>query len=281
MSNPLRILHGPFGRLALVRLTKPMTVHAHRVCHIIFKIGGEEIAFGVRKREHLLTDKNVLLVNAWEPHWYHHYGEAHATVLLALYIDPDWFRRIDQKFAFSVHPRFFCKASIALTPVLESIKNDLLDLLTDKNIPSGRYLEDLLLRALVDIGSTVNRRNEMHPAELAGGAACDARIRHALDLMKSDEGLTTPLSEIAYTVGLSRPHFHSLFFKSTRMTPAVFSSMLKMDAALRKLAQSRVSLSDIGRDIGFGSQSNFTRFFLHQQGVTPSQYRKVVEIVSK
>src|SRR5258708_11713472 len=61
MSEPLRIVHGPFGRVALLLLDKSMVLHAHRVSHVIFKEGGPDIQFGVRNREYVLSDKNVLL----------------------------------------------------------------------------------------------------------------------------------------------------------------------------------------------------------------------------
>ena len=35
MSEPLRIVHGPFGRVALLLLDKSMVLHAHRVSHVI------------------------------------------------------------------------------------------------------------------------------------------------------------------------------------------------------------------------------------------------------
>ena len=40
MSEPLRIIHGPFGRVAWLLLDKSMVLHAHRVAHVIFKEGG-------------------------------------------------------------------------------------------------------------------------------------------------------------------------------------------------------------------------------------------------
>jgi AraC family transcriptional regulator len=53
MSDALGILHGEFGRVALILVDKAMAVHAHRVCHVIFKVGGAPVDFGIREREHL------------------------------------------------------------------------------------------------------------------------------------------------------------------------------------------------------------------------------------
>jgi AraC family transcriptional regulator len=70
MSERLRILHGPFGRVALLLLDETMVVHAHCIRHVIFRVGGPDILFGVCERQHPLSDKNVALVNAWEPNFY-------------------------------------------------------------------------------------------------------------------------------------------------------------------------------------------------------------------
>ncbi len=64
MSEPLRIIHGPFGRVALLLLDKSMVLHAHRVSHVIFKEGGPDIQFGIRNREHVLSDKTC----CWSMH---------------------------------------------------------------------------------------------------------------------------------------------------------------------------------------------------------------------
>jgi len=114
MSEPLRILHGPFGRVALLLLDRTMVVHAHRVCHVIFKVGGPDILFGVRERQHHLSDKNVVLVNAWEPHFYEHKQGSPSTVLLALYLEPQWLKDVDKRFAYSIHPHFFSEPSSLL-----------------------------------------------------------------------------------------------------------------------------------------------------------------------
>jgi len=38
-------------------------------------------------------------VNAWEPHFYEHHPQSQPTVLLALYLEPDWLRMSDRRFA--------------------------------------------------------------------------------------------------------------------------------------------------------------------------------------
>jgi AraC family transcriptional regulator len=113
------------------------------------------------------------------------------------------------------------------------------------------------------------RRNELSAAGSVGRIAYDTRIRSAIDF-----------DDLAQSVGLSRPHFFHLFRKQTGMTPATFSSMLRMDLSIESVSQYETTLQDIALNLGFDSPGNFTRFFARQQGVTPSQHRRNVQFVT-
>ena len=82
------------------------------------------------------------------------------------------------------------------------------------------------------------------------------------------------------STGLSRAHFFRLFRSSTGLAPATFLSMRRMEACLIKLARRDVPLQDIAIELGFDTAGNFSRFFANVQGVAPSKYRKIVEVVS-
>ncbi|MEA3105040.1 AraC family transcriptional regulator [Caballeronia mineralivorans] len=280
MSEPLRIIHGTFGRVALLLLDKSMVLHAHRVSHVIFKEGGPDIQFGIRKCEHVLSDKNVLLVNAWEPHFYEHRPQSQPTVLLALYLEPDWLRDVDRRFAYSIHPRFFLRSSVPVQGKLSRLHTDLLDILTDREGQSLQAVHGLIADMTGELVGISPRSNELSAAGFVGGIAYDIRIRRAIDAMKQVRGIPPDFDDLAQTVGLSRPHFFHLFHKQTGMTPATFSSMLRMDLSIEGVSQHEMALRDIALDLGFDSPGNFTRFFVRQQGVTPSQYRQNVQFVT-
>lgn len=280
MSEPLRIIHGPFGRVALLMLDKSMVLHAHRVSHVIFKEGGPDIQFGIRNREHVLSDRNVLLVNAWEPHFYEHRPQSQPTVLLALYLEPDWLRDVDRRFAYSIHPRFFSRPSVALQGKLGRLHTDLLDILTDREGQSLQALRGLIADMTGELVGVLPQRNELSAAGSVGGIAYDIRVRRAIEAMKEVRGIAPDFDDVAQTVGLSRPHFFHLFRKQTGMTPATFGSMLRMDLSIQSVSQQEMALKDVALNLGFDSPGNFTRFFARQQGVTPSQYRHNVQFVS-
>lgn len=280
MSDALRILHGEFGRVALVLVDKPMAVHAHRMCHIIFKVGGGAIEFGIREWQHRLDARTVLLVNAWEPHFYEQKPLSPPATLLALYLEPDWLRKIDRRFSLSAHPRFFGSPGCEAEGRIARIRDELLDTLAARESPSAIIVEATIVALIAEITTKVRPSADLSACELMGGVAFDARIRHCIELMQCTSGISIDFDEIARSANLSRPHFFHLFRKQTGVTPATFATMLRMEASIAHVSTSDVPLMDIGLQMGFDSPGNFTRFFVAQQGVTPSQYRRKVELVS-
>ena len=279
MSDPLRIIHGTFGRVVLVRLDHSMAIHAHRECHIVFKIGGADIDFGIGRKEYPVTAHSALLINAWEPHFYNFRETEQKTVLLALYLNPHWLKQVDRRFAYSAHPKFFARPVQVLTPLLERGRDDVMDALAQREPPSPRDMENLIASIFAEILTLAPPRDLLHFAGERGELDYDARIRRIVERMLSCEEPTATPEDMAVESGLSRAQFFRLFRKSTGMPPALFINMLKMECGLRKVAQRDIKLQDIAYDLGFDTAGNFTRFFVGMQGFAPSKYRRIVELM--
>ena len=106
----------------------------------------------------------------------------------------------------------------------------------------------------------------------------DFRIRRALRLMREAVamGEEVDLDRTAREAGLSRPHFFKLFRAHVGVTPGTFVNALKMEASYERLSVGRDTVTAIGLDLGFASQASFTRFFIAQSGIAPSDYRQAV-----
>lgn len=279
MSDPLRIIHGPFGRVVLVRLDHSMVLHAHRECHIVFKIGGADIQFGINGKEYPVTAQSALMINAWEPHFYNHRETNEKTVLLAFYLQPQWLKELDRRFAHSAHPKFFARPVENLTLRLARTRDDVVDALTQHVPPSIREMELLIAAVFCEVLTISPPQNLLHFAGERGELGFDARIRKLVEHMLSDLDASTSPDAMASATGLSRAQFFRLFKKSTGMSPALFVNMLKMESGLLSLAQRDVKLQDIAFDLGFDTAGNFTRFFVGTQGFAPSKYRRILEIM--
>lgn len=281
MSRAIKIFQGRFGRVALLDMDKPLVPHAHHHCHALIKVSGPDTFFSVRGELQPLTEETVVLVNAWEPHAYaYHQPEVGDTVLLALYIEPRWLAEIQRQLMVSGHPHFFPHPCVAISPQARNLADRLAgEMLVTDSIPAARLESELfeLMISVIDRNSEWRNFGELLRA--ARGQAIDPRIRRALALMRDNVGSTLDLDQLAAQCGLSRAHFFALFRRSTNLTPNVYANVLRMETAIRNLTAGNASLADISLDIGFSAQAHFTRFFREHLGTTPSEYRKVVDVV--
>lgn len=279
MSDAVRILHGSFGRVALLKLDHSMVLHAHRDCHIVFKVGGPDILFGVGAHEHAVTAENVLMINAWEPHFYKHRNGPVFTVLLAFYLSPFWLKDVDRRFAQSTHPKFFTRPMVHPSHRLIQMRDDVLDSLKQYEPPSTRVIEDLIAAVFAEIMILTAPLSHLSPVGAHRELGYDARIRQVVQSMLAGAGSPVVMEELARSVGLSRAHFFRLFQRSTGLAPMTFLNMHRMETCLKSVARREMPLQDIAAQLGFDTAGNFTRFFAGQQGVTPSKYRKAVGLV--
>ena len=279
MSKVIRLLHGEFGRVALLEMDAPLVTHAHHHCHILCKVAGPNIAFQVRGQHSPLTDDNAVLINAWEEHSYLHMPvNGENPVLLALYLEPKWLASFSKKFLSSSHPRFFTHTLSELGKHQKSALEKISMELWWSDHITHDYFESMLLELVVSFiehADLISTRSLSHSGN--GLAFMDPRIRKAIYLMRTSPQGFGDIATIAQSVNLSRSHFFELFRRCTGLSPVVFANVLKMEFAFDALANNSESLIHIGDDLGFSAQSHFTRFFKQHQGVTPSLYRQQVE----
>lgn len=279
MSKAIRLLHGDFGRVALLQMNAPLVTHAHHHCHILLKAAGPDTAFRVGEAHAPLTDDNAVLVNAWESHAYVHDNAASLhTDILALYLEPSWLGKFSPKINQALYPKFFEQTCSALKPnqkkLVETIVMELWwsdDLTHDQLEP---MLADLSLSFLEGSDSALRHYSHFHGQ---GRSFMDSRIRKAIALLRENPDLGADMAKLAQTVQLSRSHFFELFRRCTGLSPVVYANALKMEQAFHTLAQTNLSIDEISSSLGFSAQSHFTRFFKQHQGVVPSHYRRQLE----
>ncbi len=113
----------------------------------------------------------------------------------------------------------------------------------------------------------------------AAAAVTDFRVRKSIKLMSESPGAEIELDSIAREAGLSRPHFYRLFRTQTGVTPHLYLNTLIMEQALDALVATEAPIADIGFDLGFSSQSGFTRFFAANVGMAPTDYRRAAKVL--
>jgi AraC family transcriptional regulator len=280
MSTAVRVLQGKFGRVCLLDMDRPLVTHGHSQCHVLIKVSGEDTFFNVRDKSYPLTGQTAVLVNSWEPHAYtHHDPDAPGTIILALYIEPMWLGEIEQALISSGQPGFFPQPCVEISKPIRNLSNRLaMQMLYGEQLSAAQVDVQLsnLMIAVIDAFSEWRCINDLRKSEMPRRP--DPRIRRALSYMRSNVGAELDIDKLAAEACLSRAHFFKLFQQDTNLTPNLYVNVLRMEAAIEGITQSRRPLVSLSDDLGFSAQSHFTRFFQQHLGAGPSQYRKVVDL---
>ncbi|MCL4187507.1 MAG: AraC family transcriptional regulator [Rhodobacteraceae bacterium] len=273
MSTPVAVLHGAFGRVCLYDMDRAMVVHAHREGHLIFHVQGPAAEVVVDERRYPLGPGQAVAISPWQPHFYRPERAATNTLALVLYIKPVWFIEAARSATSSL--RFGRVGIEVAAPIARRIahvaRTMLAEIVTDQSVQG----------ALAELTQACFDQSWQWTAE--GGAflgrvpqAWDFRIRRSLNLMREWLGEDFGLDEIARESGLSRPHFYKLFRETMGLTPNIYLNALRMEHAIERLSSTHDPVADIGLDLGFASQSSFSRFFIANGVVAPSDYRRSV-----
>ena len=270
MSRALAVFHGRFGRATVYQLNRPFNVHAHREGHLIFHVGGTPAQIDVSEQRLLLKDDTVVAVNPWEPHNFLPTDMDHGAIFFVLYVNAEWFAPQPAtaqglRFGRTFFPR---------TEALDRLIRRTAALVC--GAPSLRSL-DCELRQLID--SCYEESWQAAQDARAATAVTDFRVRKSIRLMSESPGAEIELDAIAREAGLSRPHFYRLFRTQTGVTPHLYMNTLIMEQALDALVATEAPIADIGFDLGFSSQSGFTRFFAANVGMAPTDYRRAAKVL--
>ena len=275
MSTALAVCHGSFGRVTVYRLDKPMRMHAHREGHLTFLLNGSPAIVTIDEIPHLVDEGAGVAINPWQPHAFQPTMPDQPSVFLVAYICDRWLDR-DQEGRGS--QRFGANA-IQVGTTLRSICASLAHVL----VTNASYrIVNRYLNQLFDASFDESWRGGLRPARTARREApIDFRVRKSLRILDSGVGQAIQLDAVARDAGLSRPHFFKLFRENTGVTPALYANTMRIERALDRLTGSQASVTDIGYELGFSSQSHFTHFFSSHVGIAPTQYRTIARVVSE
>ena len=276
MSTALAVHHGPFGRVALYSLDRGMVLHAHREGHLIFHVQGPDGAIRIEDAVHRLTPGHGVAISPCQAHNYIALDPDEASLYLTLYVRPSWFLEASRQVNGSLR---FGRCQIEVTePIARLVRQTALGLLHDAEADSicGN------LHELTQVSFDQSWQWTGGPS-LTGTTAPmrDFRVRTSVRLMQDRVGDHVALDEIARDSGLSRPHFYKLFREQVGVPPNMYLNTLRMEAAIARLTSEQAPVTDIGLDLGFASQASFTRFFIANVGIPPSDYRRVVRVAGR
>jgi len=139
--------------------------------------------------------------------------------------------------------------------------------------------KEIVLRALVEQALVHLLRNYSTPKlseelELSRVGLVDRRIRRSVELMHTQLDQDLSLKELAAASYLSPFHFARLFKKLTGASPHNYLAGIRATRAQLLLAETDLSVTEVGAHVGYLSGSHFTKAFRTATGATPREFRK-------
>ena len=269
MSHAISVCHGEFGRAAIYQLDRPIITHAHREGHLVFHLDGVPSIMTVAGQTHNSNNTTATAVSPWEPHSFDSRG-GETSINLVLYIKPMWF--LENTFS-AEYALKFGTSKLRLTPrIRELVKLMTVHMLEDEKSSEFNSILFALVKECFDHSWSHSTRDKVREATWKFS---DYRVRKSLRMLQENMCKETEMEALARNVGLSRPHFFKLFKQQMGVTPNVYLNTLRSEQAIDDLLTTAKSVTDIAFDLGFSSQSSFTRFFSSNVGISPSEYRRV------
>ena len=253
MGRTIRLFEGRFGRLLLAELAPRDQIEAESDPAIVLQHGEDEILFLNPGSIHVSLDSSRLLV-------FHAAGAWLRDSFPAVFSPQDG--------------RPFPQPREPLTPRIRRLADTLaVEMLNDRFLAAER-LEFMLQELLLSIVETYLARRRAASPLWRGSRFEDGRIRRAIALLRAHPSKDLNMDDLASQVGLSRSRFYDLFHLCTGFSPRAYLDMLCVETAISRLSSGRGKIAELASELGFSAQSNFTRFFLNQVGVPPSEYRR-------
>jgi AraC family transcriptional regulator len=134
-----------------------------------------------------------------------------------------------------------------------------------------RALVEQLLVHILRNYSTPRRSEEL---ELSRVGLVDRRIRRSVELMHTQLDQELTLKALAAASYLSPFHFARLFKKLTGLSPHNYLASIRATRAQLLLAETDLSVTEIGACVGYLSGSHFTKAFRLATGATPREFRQ-------
>lgn len=142
--------------------------------------------------------------------------------------------------------------------------------LADRTDPLVDQIVGLIMHALCRAETVTAEAIPDRSAQLA-------RFLPVIERLRSDPGQPLPMNEAATLSHLSPAYFSRRFAAVFGCGYADYVTSFRLHIASRRIATTRLQLSEIGFALGFSSPSHFTARFRERFGITPREYRERIQ----
>ncbi|MDR1140920.1 MAG: AraC family transcriptional regulator [Planctomycetaceae bacterium] len=128
-------------------------------------------------------------------------------------------------------------------------------------------VRNYLLRFFLDLAES---GQSQHQTDIS------ADIIRVVDRIKADEELFYTMKQLARVAGLSESRFKHRFREEVGTTPADYQIRHKIDRACQMLLRDRKTILDTALSLGFSSSQYFATVFRRYMGMSPAEYRNIM-----
>jgi AraC family transcriptional regulator len=147
-----------------------------------------------------------------------------------------------------------------------------------RGYPAGKLFVDCIETALANI--LITSFNTFAPRSIHGkGGMAPHVLRRVVEFMHANMDKQIGLKDLAGCAGLSLSHFSLQFRASTNQSPHQYMLRLRVERSKELLTDSRLSVLDVGLEVGFRNQQHFATVFRNSVGVPPSVYRTELSLI--
>lgn len=130
-------------------------------------------------------------------------------------------------------------------------------------------LKSVALTILLALLASAEREN-------AAAEPANARLTEIIRGIRENPARAVSIEELARKAAFSESRFSHLFKQATGLPPHAFIMACRMEETKRRLRDTRASVAQIARDMGFASPRHLTTQFKSFCGVTPRRFRAPV-----
>ena len=105
-------------------------------------------------------------------------------------------------------------------------------------------------------------------------AVADSRIAEAVEGVLNDPGAHWTIDRLSHAAAMSRATFLRHFGQETGMTVGAFLARARVMAAAELLSSTDATVATIAGQVGYQSESAFSRAFRAEVGTTPARFRR-------
>lgn len=116
---------------------------------------------------------------------------------------------------------------------------------------------------------------EMSHSNASGNDSVYVKTRRFIYQHYKDPLLSS--TTIADELGLSRDYFLSIFKKESGMKVADYIHQIRIEEACKILSKTNFSIEKIALQVGYSNAKTFSRVFVKMKGVTPGNYRNMLD----